>query len=310
MAKEEKTQGVVSEQATTPAVVQVEKPKVVLTELQKITGKYIIKRYKEVYLEHMFKKEQDARQLFSRVNDFWQPPLAGSKIILTGLTKAQQEEFEKELNLKPGELAQFNLDYWSKYKLVIKRDTGTLLDCDNNIMDKLTYCLILAESKTGMPRFSMTKQEAEFNPFCEFIVLSAEKEAVQKNKTLELKKRAYKKLDELTLQDQMEFLSVYEQGKYRSSNDNKPDFIQATVGDILEKNPAKFLEVLEDPFYKEYIFLGKCVRENVLSKTGPKYFTKEGELLGNTALEAVINLKDDNYNHIKLDLLSKLESKK
>ncbi len=316
MAGEKKeNKGVVVQEATTPEIVKVE-PKVeavtpkierVLTELQKITGKYMVKRYKKVYLEHMFSKEEDAKVLFSKPEDVWQPPMAGEKLVLTGLNKAQQEEFEKELNLSPGTLAAFNVAYWQRHFLKIKRDGGTSLDCDSNIMDKLNYCLILAESRTGMPKFSMSRIEAELNPFCEFIVESAEKEAVQKNKALEVKRKAFRKLEELSLQDQMDFLTVYDQGKYKASVDNKPDFILSLVGDIIEKSPAKFLETLEDPHYKEQLFLFKCIRENVITKSGAKYFTKSGDLLGNTLLEAVLNLKDPEYNHIKLELLSKLE---
>ena len=62
--------------------------------------------------------------------------------------------------------------------------------------------------------------------------------------------------------------------------------------------------------YKTHIFLSKCVNAQLVYKQGSKYvLANGGDLLGNTLTETLDNLQSDDYNNVKVSLLSKLESR-
>jgi len=292
-----------------------------MSELSKIKGKYIIKPI--MVNPHLLRidKNHDGANIFSKAFHYMQASKDKYGVTVTGMNNNNklQYEFENALNLQPGTLSQYNDKYWGGYRDTVTNmdhkaffyeipKDGLLLDCDNNVKHKLIYTVIKGEIEaTSVPKFAMSYEAAKLNPFCLYVLENTEVEANVRNKQYEIKDKAIILKSTLSIQQKMDFLTVYADGKFRVSNNTLPNLISEKVSDIVEKDPSGFINLLENPLYKEFIFVQKLVRDNIITKSGPKLFTKEGELIGNSLVEAANNLNTPDYNEMRLSLITKSE---
>ena len=274
-------------------------------EIDNITGKWILKPSKTTWLANLDPKH-DGAVMFSRTFASVSPERDGTTgLIKTGLTDQMARELEREMNLAQGALSQYNVSYWSSHKLNINVPSeGVILDCDRSALDKLRYCYLKACSKVAT-----SQVEAMENPLYEYVLTSEEIENKADSNKFMTKKNAYKKLESMNLETQMDFLLVYKQNKYKVTKTSTVDFISAAIGKVLEEDPDGFLELIEDPNFKDYVFLKKCLSKGILRQNGPAYVTLGGDIVGNSMEQAVTNLRAPEYNHIKISLLAKLDSK-
>ena len=274
-------------------------------EIDSITGKWILKPSKTTWLANLDPKH-DGAVMFSRTFASVSPERDGQTgLIKTGLTDQMARELEREMNLAQGALSQYNVSYWSSHKLNINVPSeGVILDCDRSALDKLRYCYLKACSKVAT-----SQVEAMENPLYEYVLTSEEIENKADSNKFMTKKNAYKKLESLNLETQMDFLLVYKQNKYKVTKTSTVDFISAAIGKVLEEDPEGFLELIEDPNFKDYVFLKKCLSKGILRQSGPAFVTLGGDIVGNSMEQAVNNLKSPEFNHIKISLLAKLDSK-
>jgi hypothetical protein len=288
---------------TTKETQVVDKPEV--SELSKITGKYVIKNNRKTMLTTM-PGNKDGRDLHAGTFTMFTPELDPvSRGIRTGITNPKlQAELEQELNLTAGTLSAFNREFWGTYFIKIPHE-GYVLECDNNVRNKLNLLLMRACSKFYSDGLSGASQPA----LADFIITSTEKEKAKESKILELKERAFAKLHTMSIQDRLDFLKVFEEGKYYTSNSNA-DFVNASINRVLEDSPTKFLETFRNPYYKEAIFLKDCLSIKAVIKQGPRYFVNGGEKLGDSYLQTLQNLQSDDWQEVKISLLGKLQAHK
>ena len=284
-------------------------------KIDEVTGVYILKPVNTTYLS-VLDKNHDGSTLFSRaVVDFTPHRSANTGLIITGLSKEEAAELETALGYEAGSFNPYNYQdaqlkkkqgkfCWSNYYIHIPKE-GIVLDTDASDKAKLDYKLLLAHPKTAK-----SMAEVAMDPFAQFVLYSKEGEAKVEKSKGDVKKKAYKKWDTLTLNEMYEFLNVYKEGKHRVSKDSTVEVINAEVGKIVEREPEKFLETVESPMYKDMVFLFNCVAVKAILKQGPKYILQGGDLLGNNFLEAVANLGTDDYNGVKVSLMNKLEAVK
>jgi len=274
-----------------------------LTELEKITGVYIIKNVRKTWLSTM-SGNKDNRDIHSGVFTLLTPerdPMSG--LINNGLmgNKRLQAELEEEMNLPANTLSPYNIDWWSKYFIKIPSES-LILSC-NNAKNKLNYLLLRANSKVAN-----STAELSSRPDVEFVITSVETEKAQESKDLEVKTKAYAKLSTMSIEERMNFLKVYEEGKYKVKIDAKPDFINAAVGQIVESTPSKFLQTFDNPFYQESIFLQDCLAIKAIYKQGQKYYITGGEKIGDSLLTTLANLGSDDWQEAKISLVGKLQA--
>lgn len=275
-------------------------------EIDSITGKWILKPSKRTWLANL-DPNHDGAVMFSRTFASVSPERDGATgLIKTGLTDLMARELEREMNLAQGSLSPYNTSYWSSHKLNINVPSeGIVLDCDRSALDKLRYCYLKVCSKVAT-----SQVEAMENPLYEYVLTSEEIENKVGSDKFMIKKNAYKKLESLNLETQMDFLFVYKQNKYKVTKTSTVDFIANAIGKVLEEDPEGFLELIEDPNFKDYVFLKKCLSAGILRQNGPAYVTLGGDVVGNSMEQAVGNLRSPEYNHIKISLLAKLDSSK
>lgn len=274
--------------------------------IEEITGKWIIKPAKKTWLAQI-DKDHDGAVMFSNTFTSICPELDSvTGLVRTGLTDIQARELEREMNLTQGTLSPYNKNYWGTHTINVKvYQEGTVLDCDRSALDKLRFLYLKANSKVAS-----SNMEALENPRCEYVLTSQQIEDKSETEKFMTKKTAYKEYDMMSLDAQMDFLLVYKSNKYKVSKASTPDFIVSTMGKVLDADPQGFLELIKDPTYKDHIFLKKCVTAGYIRQSGPTYLTLGGDVLGNTLEQALSNLRSPEYNNIKVDLLTKLESKK
>ena len=180
-------------------------------EIDNIKGKWILKPTKKTWLYNLDPKH-DGAVMFSRTFASICPERDGATgLIKTGLSEQAARELEREMNLSQGTLSQYNKNYWSSHTLNISVPSeGVILDCDRSALDKLRYSYLKVCSKVAN-----NAVEAMENPLCEYVLTSEEAENKTDSEKFMIKKNAYKKLETLNLQTQMDFLLVYKQNKYK-----------------------------------------------------------------------------------------------
>jgi hypothetical protein len=280
--------------------------------LDAITGKYTVKSVRKTWLNHLNPNDDEGR-IFDRAIYSYTVELDSDLkgAVNTGLTPQEQHAFEEALNYTKGSLSPFNLKKvnkdsgefsWANFRINVPSQ-GLVLDADRSVLDKLRIKILRAGSKVAE-----STAEYQINPVrYELLLVSEESEAKVSKKIADTKKKAYLKFSDMSLQDMIDFLSVYDEGKYRANNDSTPDWIESQVSKVVDSEPDKFLELLDAPHYKTMIFLFKCINRNIVRRVGSRYLTYSDEVIGNTLAEAVMNLQDENYQSMKISLQTKLD---
>lgn len=273
--------------------------------IDNIKGKFILKPTRKTWLANL-DPQHDGAVMFSRTFASISPERdAGTGLVKTGLTDQMARELEIAMNLGQGTLSQYNNAYWGSHKINVSVPSeGAVIDCDRSALDKLRYCYLKVSSKVAT---SMV--EALENPLYEFVLTSEEAENKNDSEKFMVKKNAYKKLESMNIETQMDFLSVYKQNKYKVTKTSTVDFVTAAIGKVVEEDPKGFLELVEDPNFKDYVFLKKCMSAGLLRQNGTSYVTLGGDVLGNNLEQAVYNLRQPEYNTVKISLLAKLNDK-
>lgn len=278
-----------------------------------ITGIYIVKPIRSTWLKGIDPNHSGAVMFDYAVYSHAVERHYQTGLAVTGLTDVEARELESEMNLPLNSLSPYNLSVsdkapgkfsWGSFSIKIPKE-GLVIDASRSALEKLQIKVLMAGSKVAKNTL-----EYELNPsLYDLIIISQEAEAKAKKNELDIKKKAYAAYSKMSLTEMIDFLSVYEEGKFKVSASATPTFIDAELGKIVDTQPEKFIATLESPYFKSMLFLFKCVNANLIYKQGPKYVTSSGDLLGNSLLEAVTNLQSNDYQPIKISLLSKLEGR-
>lgn len=275
-------------------------------EYSKLTGTYIIRPVKSTWLRNLDSKH-DGAIMFSKAENWLSPErdkLTG--LIRTGLSDTLARRLEKEMGLKEMELSPYSKWWGVNFGLYprIPRE-GLELNVDSSAINKLIYCYIKACSKVAH-----SEADARDNPRYDYVITSKEVEATYNSKKIEIKGKAFKRFMEMSITEQMDFLKVYEEGKFRATKSASPDYITSTLGKIVDEHPESFLELVDNPDFKTMVFVQDCLAIGALKRTGPKYYVNGGDMIGHSFLETINNLQNPEYNEMKLSLKTKLELSK
>lgn len=269
----------------------------------KLTGKYIIKPTEFTWLRAQDPKH-DGALIFSKAEHWLSPERDALGIIVTGMTKDQQRELELEMNLKVDELSPYSKWWGTNFKIYprIPRE-GLELDLDRSAIDKLRYLYMMASSKVAK-----SETDAANNSMYKYVLTSKEIEARVSNKKFEVKTKAFRRFSEMSLSEQMDFLKVYETGKYRLTKSASPEFINSTVGRIVDEDPEQFLSICANPDFKNMVFLQDCLTIGAVRKSGSTYYVTGGDKIGGSFLDTISNLEKPEYNEVKVGLLAKINA--
>lgn len=272
--------------------------------IDKLTGTYLIRPVKSTWLKGLDPKH-DGAVVLSKANHWLSPERENRPpgLIKTGLTDQMARELELEMGLKPMELSAYS-KWWDVNFKVYPRipKEGLELNLDANATNKLIYCYAKVMSKVAL-----SEADAAENPLVDYVLTSKEVEADYNNKKAEIKTKAVQRYAEMSLNEQMDFLKVFEEGRYRVTKSASPNFITSTIFKIVDERPDDFMDLVENPDFKTMVFIQDCVAIGALKKEGPKYRINGGDIIGNSLLDTIGNLQKPEYNEAKLSLKTKLD---
>lgn len=224
--------------------------------------------------------------------------------IKTGLESWNKEEianFEYELQLPPGSLR--SEDFWADYKIMIP-PTGKWVDL-NTPQGRLEY-IVLSQIKTvakNLEELASISTAANMNYGAVFVMRNYEDEAKTKVSKTDVKKKAYKRADEMGPEDMANYLIYIGDTPQNMSR----DVIESKMYEDLELNPARFLSIVEKSDFNDVVFVKKCIANNILTERG-RVIYHGGQVLASN-LEATIEYINEPANQaLKLALLSDLDS--
>lgn len=275
--------------------------------LAHIKGKWSVKPCRKTWL-HLINPNHDGSTIFSGAQVWIVPArtVSNPDIVVTGLTEAERIAFEQEMFVQPGSLSPYNLKFWADKKNAIKiPKDGITLDCDNNVKHKLWF-KILSASK----RVAQGKEDLAVNGTADVVLTSTEQEAKFDSEKINIKTKAYVKFSSMSLADKINYLKVFDEGRSKVDSITKPDLIEQTLGNIVENTPAEFLATFDNPYYKDYILLEDLITKNIVTRKGGKFSINGGVELGLSKAQAILTLRNDDFQETKIGLMAKLSATK
>ena len=214
----------------------------------------------------------------------------------TGLTPEEEGRLEKLLHLDAGKLNRFS-DYWQDYTVILT-DKEKVLKLDRP-KDFLDYKILSASEKVA----NSVNDTADW-PKATYVLYDAEEDAKKDNLKVKEKRKAYKIFNGMTISEMRDVLKVM--GKQASNASDT--LIENTLNDIVEKQPAEFIDIIGVDDFKTRVFINDLVSINALRIRGGHY------MLGDTALghdleSTVLFLNEPKNQDIVLSLKAKLQGK-
>jgi uncharacterized protein (UPF0333 family) len=235
----------------------------------------------------------------------------GTRELITGLTPKLEARLEALLNLPgrsavmpQGTLSKYNLDFWSTFRVEIPKGGKTLYLSDPR--QELEYHVLLAHQ-----RVAGSREELRTNAFAHYVISSEEEEASEVNRTISAKGQAFAKFRAMHQATMRGYLRVYNRlnnSQTKISENSSISYIEAAVGTIVDEQPEKFLEVIDNEDYKILLFIDDCIEARVIRQERTKYLLQGGDLLGTTLETTIDYLKDINNQDVYITLKSQVEA--
>lgn len=179
---------------------------------------------------------------------------------LTGLTPDDETRLEQALGYDKGTLNRTS-KFWKEYSVTIPED-GIELDTELPI-DELKW-KVLGQSKL----VAKTLQELYEVDSAEFVMTNATQEADVKNKKRDVKMKAFARCAAMSLDDYRDYLTAKGIiGVETLANSRIQDMVESDA----EDNPKEFLALIEDPNYKDMLFIANLVNAGIIFVRGTRY---------------------------------------
>jgi len=218
----------------------------------------------------------------------------------------QKEFFEKELgvDLNPTLIADKNFWRSDRRGRVILTKEGATLNL-NYSLDMLKYLILLSNKMLVSPSYDERVNKATY----EFMIVDESKVTTKKLAEANVKAQAFVKFAEITNSKKSTIGFIKSLGRAIPATATE-DWMKAEVLNIVDTNPAYFLDIVNHPQYNERIFVQEATEAGAIIRKGEKRYTLDnGAELGE--LTDVINylLNPDNQE-VKLRIKAKIDMTK
>jgi len=215
----------------------------------------------------------------------------------------QKEFFEKELgcDLNPTLKAEDNFWRTDRRSRVILTKEGVTLNL-NNPLEMLKYLILLSNKTLICPSYEDRMLKATY----EFMMVDEGKIISKKLEESSIKANAYIKFAEITGNKKATIGFIKSLGRTIPATATE-EWLKNEVLNIVDTNPAYFLEIVNHPQYNEKIFVQEAVEAGAIIRKGDKRYTLDnGSELGD--ITDVINylLNPDNQE-VKLRIKGKID---
>jgi hypothetical protein len=206
------------------------------------------------------------------------PYFTRSGRIYTGLTKEDEVRLGEKLRIDLLPTSPF----WSTFH--IKLGVKDLILDISDPYDELRYIFLRGHKRVA-------DGLADKKPTANYVIVNEESEAKEENKRNQLRRRALRELDKLSIGDMRKCLRILGNKADEVSN----EVVEQRLNNIVETNPLTFLEKWVDNKTKETEFLVQdAVAKNVIRKNKNVY--KYGTDIIGQSLEGTVSYLDNPAN--------------
>lgn len=221
----------------------------------------------------------------------------------TGLTKEDEEYFEKELKLEKGTLSSHS-KWWdevfnTQYSIRLKRSKSNELILDTPI-NELKYKVLLGSSKVANSEIEKN------NPTCEFYIDDEESKAKVELESLSFEFEGMKLIFKMTPEEKRGSLKLF--GK--AGTDLMSESIaEMQLSQELKRNPKQFFDILTDKDLKTKVFVKELEEYGIIDRKNGTYNYGD-DTIGLNLEETVSYLNNLKNQSIKLTLENRLKKVK
>ncbi len=231
---------------------------------------------------------------FKNTKDSLSPMYDYTGTIVTGLTKEEAERLGEVLqkNLSPGS------NFWHDYR-VIMTDKERAFNIENP-EHELAIKFLRAD-----PRVANSQEDLDKGlcPYAKYVIYDEEKAAIEKNKEFTVKRKATLEFSKLSIDQMIDILKLYP--GYINLTSVKPDVVEATLFELLEKDPSKFKNLVGDKKLDMKIFLKDLVNAKILRKNRSAFYYGEDNL-GHDEESTITFLEDPKHQSLKIQFAEQL----
>ena len=180
--------------------------------------------------------------------------------------------------------------------------------CSLNLSDPydfINYCILKSNSDTIAPSYDERYNKGTYK----FALVDEEEQVIEKRKTTDKKKEAYKYLGKMESSDTKlrNFFKVY--GRTIPANATR-DWMSVEIDKIIDEDINGFLAIVEDKNYEEKIEISEAVASKALVKNSNNtYELPGGQILG-TLDKTIDFLKDSKNSDVLLTIRSRIQASK
>ena len=219
----------------------------------------------------------------------------------TGLTPEDERQLEIDLTHEEGTLKKSSA-FWSNFSIIIPGQ-GLTLNTEN-AAHRLQYLVLKSD-----PTIAQSLEKLRTLAGAEYVMTTEGEEANASNSKRDVITKAYVAFSKLSKTDIVDALYMF--GKY--GDDVTPEVAENRLGDIVDKDPRKFMSIVGDKLFKDKVWFMKLIREGIVKKHGtgtgtnmPLYY--EDIMLGNGLEEAIAYVKDKENQAIAMGLKKTLKA--
>jgi len=187
------------------------------------------------------------------------------------LTKEEQRGLEELLVVKPGYLSIHKPEdnFWDTIQIKLDKE-GIFLDLSKPF-DFINYKVLLTYDDLVSPSIMETRLKRSYK----WEIIRRKDIDTSESKEVNYNRSAYKHFGKIEdSNEQLAGIIRVLTGKSVAASDN--DWLVKEVGKLVEKDPKRFVEVIEDPDYKLKLFIEKAISRKEIKKSRGKYSTKDG----------------------------------
>lgn len=210
------------------------------------------------------------------------------------LTDDEAKEFAPLLNRTFEELSNPNSEFWRDYMFVMR---GSSVDIDTSKADnRLALKVLRADSRVICDEEDRVKKSK-----AEYILEDNEAITNKKISRRNTKVEAFTLFSKMSDDDLKEVILMYN----KNPRDLSSARIKEIVGDELEANPQKFLDIVQDKHYQDKVFINDLIQNRLLKPTGTG-FTYDGEMIAHDKASMLFFVKDPKNANVIISLKKSL----
>ncbi len=226
--------------------------------------------------------------------------LSQTGLYKTGLSTADQEYYEKELNLPKGTLNGRNADFWGDMEVRLRNDKLTIFNIVN-AYDELKFRMLQQHDW-----IANTEHDVAGNPTAKFYIYDPEAAAKIENAKMEFEFEAMEAFIGTTVEERKGLLRVY--GK-KGVDSMSETMIKTELYKHVKSDPKEFIRLATSKDTPIRALLENLIEKSIIKKKGTYFYNGE-DLLGSSTDEVVSYLSDLKNQAVKLALENKLKPKK